>query len=94
MDGGTQALLDGADGALDFADVAVGSDDVDGNGVDVGADAVELVVSMEAGDLKTASLVTGKITAKFGEDGAPGPVRDASDGTVVLLAGSEPYYTS
>ena len=50
----TETLLNRSDGALDFADVAVGSDDVDMDGVDGIPDACEFVVAKDGGNTETA----------------------------------------
>ena len=83
MDGGTKTLLERADGPLDLADVAVGSDDVDREGVDIVTDALELAVSMESGEVETAGLVPPDDAAKFREEVALRAVRDA-DGRAIL----------
>ena len=48
------ALLDGADGALDFANVSIGRNDVEMDGEDVGSDTVELFVGVDVFDDDTA----------------------------------------
>ena len=57
MSAGTQALLDGANGALDFSDVAVSGDYVEVNGVECTMEALKVTVCMDINNRKTAAGV-------------------------------------
>jgi hypothetical protein len=69
MNAGTQPLLDGADGALDFADVAVSGDYVEVNWLECTAEALKLTVGMNVDDSETAAGVHLDNVGDCGEDG-------------------------
>ena len=69
MSAGTQALLDGANGALDLSDVAVSGDFVEVNWLECTAEALKLTVGMNVDDSETAAGVHLDNVGDCGEDG-------------------------
>ena len=54
---GSEPFLHSTNGTLDLANVAVGGDDVQGNGEQFGTSALELVVPMDVSDRETTGCV-------------------------------------
>jgi hypothetical protein len=54
---GTEPILNGADGALDLADVAVRRHDVHDNRTEVGTEALELMVRVDVANSKSTRVV-------------------------------------
>ncbi len=73
---GAGALLDGMNGALNLANVAVRRDNVDNDGQEGRTDARKLMVTVHVGDGQAAGLVQGDDTAEHAHDGGFGAVAD------------------
>jgi hypothetical protein len=69
MDTRTKALLDRADGALDVADMGVGSRNVQLDGTDLFTDAGKLLVGMDVTDSEATDSVEVDDSFEFAEDG-------------------------
>ena len=71
---GAEALLHGAVGPLDLANMAVDGDNVDFNGPHGSAHAFELLIAMDVAHGKTARLVAANDVAQLAQDGGTGTV--------------------
>lgn len=82
MDGGAEAVLVSANRAFDLAHVAVRGNDVKGDGEQIGADALELVIAIKIANCQAACLVDADGIRGGAEDSGLGSVRNWSDRTV------------
>jgi hypothetical protein len=80
MNTGAETLLEGADGALNFPNVAVGGNDVHGGRQNIATDTLELTVSVQVAHSETTAGVELDHSKGFAQDGGPGPVGDRNGG--------------
>jgi hypothetical protein len=80
VNAGTEAFLHCADGALDLADMAVGGHDVNVCGVQIGTDALKLVVCVHITNPETATSVQLDDGEHFLEHGGMCAVGDGTHG--------------
>ena len=79
----TQALLDRADGAFDFAHMAIGWDDVDFDGLKFLANTFELMVPVNIAHIETSGLVHRDDGARILDDHWFSAIRDLSEAGAV-----------
>ena len=87
MDTRSEALLNGTDGTFNFTDMTVGRNDVKMNRGQVGSNAFELVVAVNAGDGETAVGISLEYGFQRKQDGVMVSIRDGGRGAVTNVAG-------
>jgi hypothetical protein len=87
MNAGAKALLNGADGAFDFAHVAVRGHNVSDNGEKVLADAVEFVIPMQGRNGETTTSVGFEDGSEGVENGVAVAVRHERGGAITNVSG-------